>query len=226
MSQQAPDPRLDVRGAVDLSSLGRPVAPPPGEPGGAPAAGGFVVDTTSVAPTSRLLDPALGAGALLDMGIYPITLAHLVLGPPTDQRAVADLVGGVDLDIAVAARYADGAVSLSSASMTANSPRTATIATDTGLLELGANFHHPRRITWTAYTGRDKDAAVDGAGEQLVPVEPVVGRGYGNEAIEVARSLEAGLLESALVPHAQTVAIMGQLDEVRAQIGLRYGGSL
>lgn len=46
MSQQAPDPRLDVRGAVDLSSFGRPVAPPPGEPGGAPAAGGFVVDTT------------------------------------------------------------------------------------------------------------------------------------------------------------------------------------
>ena len=46
MSQQAPDPRLDVRGAVDLSSFGRPVAPPPGEPGGAPAAGGFVVDTS------------------------------------------------------------------------------------------------------------------------------------------------------------------------------------
>lgn len=46
MSQQAPNPRLDVRGAVDLSSFGRPVAPPPGEPGGAPAAGGFVVDTS------------------------------------------------------------------------------------------------------------------------------------------------------------------------------------
>ena len=46
MSQQAPDPRLDVRGAGDLASFGRPVAPPPGEPGGAPAAGGFVVDTT------------------------------------------------------------------------------------------------------------------------------------------------------------------------------------
>lgn len=46
MSQQLPGPRLDVRGAVDLSSLGRPVAPPPGEPGGAPAPGGFVVDTT------------------------------------------------------------------------------------------------------------------------------------------------------------------------------------
>jgi putative thioredoxin len=41
-----PGPAFDVRGAVDLSSLGRPKAPPPGEPGGAPAAGGFVVDVT------------------------------------------------------------------------------------------------------------------------------------------------------------------------------------
>lgn len=47
MSQSQPDPRLDVRGAVDLSSLGRPTAPPPGEPGGAPAAGGHVVDVTT-----------------------------------------------------------------------------------------------------------------------------------------------------------------------------------
>lgn len=47
MTQQMPDPRLDVRGAVDLSSLGRPTAPPPGAPGGAPAAGGVVVDVTT-----------------------------------------------------------------------------------------------------------------------------------------------------------------------------------
>lgn len=42
----APDPRYNQRGAVDLSSLQRAVAPPPGQPGGAPAAGGFVVDVT------------------------------------------------------------------------------------------------------------------------------------------------------------------------------------
>lgn len=178
---------------------------------------GFVVDA---APTSRLLDPALGAGALLDMGIYPITLARLVLGAPEEQRAVADVVDGVDLDVAVSARHPAGATSLSAASMTANSPRTATIATDTGLLELGANFHHPRQVTWTPYAGRDKDAFADDATEQLEPVEPVVGRGYGNEALEVARCLADGLTQSPLVPHEQTVAIMRQLDDVRAQVGV------
>lgn len=46
MSQpSSPQPRLDVRGAVDLSSLGRPATPPPGAPGGLPPAGAYVVDT-------------------------------------------------------------------------------------------------------------------------------------------------------------------------------------
>lgn len=47
MSQQAPGPDFNVRGAVDLSALSRPSAPPPGEPGGAPAAGGFIIDVTA-----------------------------------------------------------------------------------------------------------------------------------------------------------------------------------
>jgi len=180
---------------------------------------GFVVDA---APTSRLLDLALGAGALLDMGIYPVTLARLVLGEPVAQRAVANVVDGVDLDIAISAVHADGALSSSTASMTANSPRRATIATDTGILDLGENFHHPQRITWTPFSGRDKDAFAAEAVEELEPVEPVVGRGYGNEALEVARCLDAGLLESPLVPHAQTIGVMGQLDEIRAQVGVTY----
>ena len=184
---------------------------------------GFVVEA---APDSRMLDPALGAGALLDMGIYPITLAHLVLGPPEEQRAVADVVGGVDFDVAVSARHGGGALSMSAASMTANSPRTATIATDTGLLDLGANFHHPQQVTWSPFDGRDKDAAGTVPVEELVPLEPVIGRGYGNEALEVARCLDAGLLESGLVPHEQTVSIMRQLDGIRAQIGLQYGRPL
>ena len=54
-----------------------------------------------VAPGDRLMDPALGAGALLDMGIYPLTLAHLVLGEPESLVAVAHLAEtGIDLDVA------------------------------------------------------------------------------------------------------------------------------
>ena len=64
---------------------------------------GFVVEA---APTDRLLDPALGAGALLDMGIYPLTFAHLMLGPGRGRVAATACLddGGIDLDVAIAAR--------------------------------------------------------------------------------------------------------------------------
>ena len=176
---------------------------------------GFVVDAL---PTDRLLDPGLGAGALLDMGIYPLTLAHLVLGHPDEQRAVATVRDGVDLAICVAARHGD-ATAVSTASMLAATPRSATIATDTGRLDIPADFHHPTAITWTPYVGGRPQAA-----EALAPAEPVVGAGYGNEAAEVQRCVRAGLLESPLVPHAQTLTLMRQMDALRAQVGVRYPG--
>lgn len=173
---------------------------------------GFVVDAPV---TDRLLDPALGAGALLDMGIYPLTLAALVLGSPEELRAVANVVGGIDLDVAIAGRYADGATAALTASMTAPSPRTATIATDRGRFDLAADFHSPTTVTWTP---------VGGVPEPVLPDEPVLGRGYGNEALEVQRCLAAGLLESPLAPHARTLALMEQMDRVRAQVGVHYAG--
>ena len=84
---------------------------------------GFVVDAD---PTDRLLDPALGAGALLDMGIYPLTFAHLVLGEPERLTAVANLSEtGIDLDISIAGLYPGGATAALTASMTSQSSRTA-----------------------------------------------------------------------------------------------------
>ena len=57
----------------------------------------------------------------------------------------------------------------------------------------------------------------------MVP-EPVIGRGYSHEVIEFQRCLAEGLLESPLVPHAQTLTIMRQMDRLRAQVGVRYVG--
>src|SRR3954451_1646608 len=110
---------------------------------------GFVVVADEA---DRLLDPALGAGALLDMGIYPLTFAHLVLGEPERLEAVANLSSaGFDLDLAIAGLYAGGATAALTASMTSQSPRTATVATETGRFDLPRNAHHPERIRWTSY---------------------------------------------------------------------------
>ena len=175
---------------------------------------GFVVDAD---PTDRLRDLSLGAGSLLDMGIYPLTLAHLVLGEPVRLEAVADVTaGGVDTDVAIAGLYPGGATAALTTSMTSWSPRTATVSTELGRFDLPRSAHHPDRIRWTSY------ADPEGTSEWVWPDEPVIGRGYGNEIVEVHDCLRAGRLTSELVPPAQTVSVMRQMDTVLARIGVTY----
>jgi predicted dehydrogenase len=181
---------------------------------------GFRVDAD---PTDRLLDPGLGAGALLDMGIYPLTVAHLLLGEAEHLVATGSLsASGIDLDVAIAGRYPGGALATLNASMTSWSSRAADLATDTGRLHL-ADFHHPTAATFTPYGDRGSNDVTDAAEPVTVEGrEPVIGRGYGNEALEVQRCLRAGLLESPLVPHAQTLLLARQMDDVLAQLGVAY----
>ena len=172
---------------------------------------GFVVERP---PDDRMRDPALGAGALLDMGIYPLTVADLVLGPATSLAASAVLdERGVALAVAIAGLHEGGAVSALTASMTSVSPRTASIATDRGRIDLPADFHHPAYAVWTPLGGEPE--RIEGSG-------PLLGQGLGNEAAEVARCLAEGLRESPLVPHDRTLRLMAQMDDVRRQVGVRY----
>jgi predicted dehydrogenase len=183
---------------------------------------GFVVSAT---PEDRLLDVDLGAGALLDMGIYPLTFAHLLLGEAEVLTATAALSEtGIDLDIAIAGRYPGGAVATMTASMTSWSSRRAELATDRGRLVL-EDFHHPTRATYTpTAVGGTNDLTERGGPVDIEGAEPVVGRGYTHEVVEFQRCLSEGLLESPLVPQAQTLTIMRQMDELRAQVGVRYRG--
>ena len=178
---------------------------------------GFVVPTDA---SARMSDPALGASALLDMGIYPLTLAHLMLGEAEELVATANLSDdGIDLDVAVSGRYPGGALASMSASMTSWSSRRAEIATDLGRLSL-EDFHHPDFATWVPFAGAD--GATGGAPERISGAVPVIGRGFGHEIAEVGRCLEGGLRESPLVPHAQTLTILRQMDDVRRQVGVAF----
>src|SRR4051794_20829960 len=178
---------------------------------------GFVVDKPS---TDRLLDAALGGGALLDMGIYPLTFASLFLGEPATIASAATLSdGGVDLDLALGLGYDSGATAALTATMTAWSPRNATIATDRGRIDIPAPFHHPTTVTWRAFDG---DPDFTGAAVVQELSEDVIGTGLANEALEVVRCLRNGETESPLVPLDDTVALMRQMDTIRADIGVRY----
>jgi len=180
-----------------------------GEPRQVHASIGFAVPPDA---SARMRDPALGAGALLDMGIYPLTFAHLVLGAADELTATAVVNDGVDVDVAIAGRHGV-AVSALTASMTSTAATNASIATTTGRIDVPADFHHPADATWTA------------TGGEPVPVEalgPVIGTGLGNEAAHVQECLHAGRLESPLVPLSQTLTLIRRMDEVRRQIGVSY----
>jgi predicted dehydrogenase len=187
---------------------------------------GFVVHAPA---GDRMLNPDLGAGALLDMGIYPLTFAHLLLGEAHTLTAQADLReaddAAFDLAIAMTGAYAGGALATMHASMTSWTSGAAAIATDAGRIDV-PEFHHPTRITFTPKAQLADWTADARPLEPIViePDEPIIGRGYGNEIAEVDRCLRAALLESPLVPHLQTLTLMRQLEEVRSQTGIRYPG--
>jgi len=169
---------------------------------------GFVVDRPA---TDRLLAPELGGGALLDMGIYPVTFAWLFLGHPKQVEAVATLSeSGIDVNLAISLGYASGAVASLTSTMTAWSPRTGSIATDTGRVDLAESFHQPTSATWSS-NGRTE-----------VVREDLIGTGLANEAQEVVRCLRNGETESPLVPLDDTVALLRLMDRIRHSIGLVY----
>ncbi|MFZ5846801.1 MAG: Gfo/Idh/MocA family protein [Actinomycetota bacterium] len=169
---------------------------------------GFLVD---VPQDHRLIAPELGGGALLDLGVYPLTLAYLFLGEPEKVEAVAEMSStGIDLNLAVSLGWPGGAVASLSSTMTAWSPRTASIATDLGRVDIGEAFHHPTEARWVA------------DGESHLVTEEVLGTGLAHEAAEVMRCLRNGEVESPLVPLDESLDVMRLMDRIRDRIGLRY----
>jgi predicted dehydrogenase len=157
-------------------------------------------------PESRLWNPDLGGGALLDLGVYPISFGSMLLGQPDQVRALTTLAPtGVDANTAIIARYPGGAVGLYHCGLWAPSPRTATITGSHGQITVGPPFYRPERFT----VQRD-DA------EPVTHALARYGHGYTYEAAEVGRCLRAGLTESPLMPLAETLSVMGTLDAVRA----------
>jgi predicted dehydrogenase len=161
---------------------------------------GFVLDDD---PDGRLWNPELGASALLDLGIYPLTLATMVLGVPSGISAGAVLSDrGVDINGAATLTYDSGAVASISWCQTAWTDTRASIAGDGGRIELPQNFHMSDSFTFARGSGVD------------TVTTPLLGRGYAHEAEEVMRCLREGLTESPLLPLDETLEVMRLMDRI------------
>ncbi|GAA3386582.1 Gfo/Idh/MocA family protein [Cryptosporangium minutisporangium] len=159
-------------------------------------------------PAGRLFSPELGGGALLDLGVYPISLASMVLGAPSTVLATAGLAPtGVDANTGIVLGYDSGAVAVLHCSLRGSSPIRATIVGTAGRMELPTPFFRAEALT-----------LVRSDAEPVTETFELPGLGYTFQAEEVARCVRAGLTESSLMTLDETLSIMRTLDEVRAAV--------
>jgi predicted dehydrogenase len=158
-------------------------------------------------PSFRLFAPELGGGALLDLGIYPVSFASMVLGTPERVRAVSTpAFTGVDAQTSMLFTYASGAHAVLNTTLAAVTPTRAAIVGTRARIEIDGEFYRP-----TSFAVITKD------GERTAyPLGDHTGNGLRHEADEVARCVREGLLESPLMPLDETVSIMETMDEVAA----------
>ncbi|MFF9847622.1 Gfo/Idh/MocA family protein [Streptomyces litmocidini] len=164
----------------------------------------------------RLRDPAVGGGALLDLGVYPVSFAQLLLGEPSTVHAHARISPeGVDLNTGVLLGWDSGASALLSCSLEADTPLTASVTGTEGRIDVPRGFFCPERFTLL------RDGAEP---EEYVSEDDP--HSFRHEAAEVMRCLRAGETESPLVPLDGSLAVMRTLDAVRDRVGVRYPSEL
>jgi predicted dehydrogenase len=162
-------------------------------------------------PAFRLFAPELGGGALLDLGVYPVSFASMVLGAPSRIAALGDpAFTGVDAQTSMLFGYDSGAHAVLTCTLRAKSPTRAAIVGTEARIEIDGDFYAPTAVSLITRDGGISRVESDHEG-----------RGLRHQADEVARLLAAGELESPLLPLAETVSIMATMDAVLDRIGLR-----
>jgi predicted dehydrogenase len=163
-------------------------------------------------PAGRLLNPALGGGALLDVGIYPLSLASMIFGTPNRVAALAHIgETQVDEQSAVILGYDAGELALLYTAVRTETPHEATIMGTEGMIRVPDPWWHPSSLIRVAP-----------GGSRQVDELPFEGNGMQFEAMEVMRCMLEGRLESEIMPLDETLSILTTMDEIRAQCELVY----
>jgi len=161
---------------------------------------------------ARLVDPQLAGGALLDLGIYPISFAHMILGNPTSITSKAVMTDrGVDAQTSMIFSYDNGAQAVLTTTMIEQTPCRAVVAGLHGWLEIDRTFYNPAsmRVILNDGTVTEYPSAY-------------TGHGLREQAESFKQIVQSGAVESKVLTWKDTVDIMKSMDTVRSQIGLKY----
>ena len=160
----------------------------------------------------RLVEPSLAGGALLDLGIYPVSFAHMILGNPSKITSSAVLTDkGVDAQTSMIFDYASGAQAVLNTTMIEQTPCRAVVAGLHGWLEIDRTFYNPASM---------RVVLNDGATTEYP--SSYIGHGLREQAEVFKQLVKSGQQQSQILNWQDTVDIMKTLDQVRSQIGLKY----
>jgi len=163
-------------------------------------------------PDGRLFKRELGGGALLDVGLYPVFLALMLLGKPRQINAMASFgPTNVDESCAMLFQYPNDAIAILDASVVVKTNTEAFIYGDKGTLHLPARFHHPAKLEVNIYEEKGFEISI-----------PYKGNGYYHEAMEVMECVAAGKKESDRFPLKSSLELIETLDAVRKEAGIVY----
>lgn len=161
---------------------------------------------------ARLVDPQLAGGALLDLGIYPISFAHMILGNPRSITSKAVMTDrGVDAQTSMIFSYDNGAQAVLTTTMIEQTPCRAVVAGLHGWLEIDRTFYNPASMRVILNDGSVTEYP-----------SAYVGHGLREQAESFKQIVQSGAVESKVLTWKDTVDIMKSMDTVRSQIGLKY----
>jgi predicted dehydrogenase len=161
---------------------------------------------------ARLVDPQLAGGALLDLGIYPISFAHMILGNPTSITSKAVMTDrGVDAQTSMIFSYDNGAQAVLTTTMIEQTPCRAVVAGLHGWLEIDRTFYNPASMRVILNDGSVTEYP-----------SAYTGHGLREQAESFKQIVQSGAVESKVLTWKDTVDIMKSMDTVRSQIGLTY----
>ncbi|KXI27290.1 Gfo/Idh/MocA family protein [Paraglaciecola hydrolytica] len=168
-------------------------------------------------PEHRLNNPLLAGGALLDLGVYSISLSQFLLEQVPDTIQAISHIGesGIDETTQVNMHYPDGQLSQFSCSIKAQCSNSMTLVGDKGRIHLPEHF----------WVGEQVQLWLDGKLVEKLNFPHQV-NGFEHQIEESMSCIEQGKLCSDLMPHKDSLAVMRVMDEIRRQIGLRYGDEL
>jgi len=163
-------------------------------------------------PKHRLNALELGGGALLDLGIYPISFAFDILGAPSSIAASARFKDtGVDAEVATVMHHQGGAISTTASALDCAGPNVAIVYGSKARIEIASVWYEPSSFK-----------VIDHQGALLEEFsEEAAGRGMQFQAHEMQKLVRSGT-ESSIMPPDDTVLILETLDAIRAEIGLVY----